>query len=64
MAFVITGEPLPEPAPIAPPLSGNVVGGKVFTVDKIGLIAPWIATGIVILAAGIFLVRRRAHSHK
>ncbi|MFC1995125.1 choice-of-anchor Q domain-containing protein [Chloroflexota bacterium] len=44
--------------------SGKTVGGNIRSVNKIGLIAPWIVVAVlamVIFAAGIFLMRRRAH---
>jgi len=42
---------------------GAAVGIEVYPVDKIGLIAPWIALAVVIIAGGVvLLMRRRAHS--
>jgi hypothetical protein len=38
------------------------VGGEAYPINKIVLIAPWIALAVVIAAGGIYLVRRRAHS--
>ncbi|MFC2014024.1 hypothetical protein ACFLU8_04010 [Chloroflexota bacterium] len=51
------------PQPAQQP-SGDTVGGDVFPVNKVSLIAPWIALAAVILAGGIFLIRRRVHSYK
>ena len=39
--------------------TGETVGGDVHTVNKITLWIPWIAPVVVIVAAGIYLVRRR-----
>jgi parallel beta-helix repeat protein len=39
-----------------------VVGGEAFPVDKMGLIATWVALAMVIAAGGFYLVRRRTHS--
>jgi hypothetical protein len=44
--------------------SGKIVGGNVYLIDKIVLLAPWIALAIVIIAGGIFLFRRRVLSMK
>ncbi|MFC2013407.1 hypothetical protein ACFLU8_00735 [Chloroflexota bacterium] len=52
----------PSPPPSQPPPSGEAVGGDVFTVDKLSLIIPLIALAVIILAGGMFLVRRRVHS--
>ncbi len=39
------------------------VGGEIYPINKVGLIAPWIALGMVIVAGGIYyLVRRRVHN--
>ena len=40
------------------------VGGEVYPVDKVTVVAPWIVLGVVILVGGIFLVRRKAQSYK
>ncbi|MFC1981426.1 hypothetical protein ACFLVN_04190 [Chloroflexota bacterium] len=40
------------------------VGGEVYPVDKAAILAPWIALAVVIVAGGIYLVRRRAFSSK
>ena len=53
----------PPPPPPPPSAHGAAVGIEVYSVDKIGLIAPWIALAVVIIVGGIILVRRyRAHS--
>jgi len=52
----------PAPPPTPPSEHGAAVGIEVYSVDKIGLVAPWIALAVVIIAGGIILVRRhRAH---
>jgi len=38
------------------------VGGDIYHVNKIAVVLPWIAIAGVILAGGIFLIRRRVHS--
>lgn len=38
------------------------VGGDVYPINKVALVAPWIALAAVIIAGGIFLIRRRVHS--
>lgn len=64
LAFVINCPSSPEPTPTKPPTpGGETVGIDVFTVDKTGLIAPWIALGAIVIG-GIFLVRRKSHSNK
>jgi len=40
----------------------QAVGGKDYPVNKVGLIAPWIALAVVIAAGGVYLVRCRAHN--
>jgi len=40
------------------------VGGQLRPVNKIGLIVPWIALVLAIVAVGILLVRRRALGSK
>ena len=47
-----------EPQPV------GAVGGEVFPVNKVALLIPWIALALVIVAAGILLVRRRAFGSK
>lgn len=37
----------------------RAVGGDVFPVNKMALIAPWIALGAIILAGGVILIRRQ-----
>ena len=55
-------EPTPTPTPTQPPETTYPVGGDVFTINKIMLIAPWIALAMVIVAGSIYLVRRRVHN--
>jgi hypothetical protein len=38
------------------------VGGEAYPVNKVNLIAPWLALAVVIAAGGVYLVRRRVHS--
>ena len=38
------------------------VGGDVYPVNKVALMAPWIALAVVITAGGIFLIRRSVRS--
>ena len=47
-----------QPSEPPPP----AVGGDVFPVNKMALTAPWIALGVIILAGGVYLIRRRVHS--
>jgi len=42
----------------------QAVGGTDYPVNKVGLIAPWIALAVVIAAGGVYLVRCRAHNWK
>jgi hypothetical protein len=42
----------------------TVVGGNIFTVNKVGLLAPWVSLAVIILASGLLLYRRRVHSMK
>ncbi|MFC1982748.1 hypothetical protein ACFLV5_03070 [Chloroflexota bacterium] len=37
-----------------------LVGGEAYPIDKVGLLAPWLALAVVILAGGVYLIRRRA----
>jgi hypothetical protein len=57
-----------QPSPPSPSLPSttpdDTVGGDVYPVDKTGIIAPWIALAVVIIAGGILLIRRRVHSVK
>jgi len=55
------GPPPPAPAP-AP--GGGPVGGEVYPISKVVLIAPWLALAAAIVAGGIVLVRRRVHSYR
>ena len=40
----------------------DTVGGDIYLVNKVALLAPWIGLAVVILAGGIYLIRRRVHS--
>ena len=61
--YVICAEVAPPPPPTPPSKHGAAVGIEVYPVDKVGLIAPWIALAVVIIAGGVvLLIRRRAHS--
>ncbi len=61
MSFVITTPYSPSPPPEEP--GEPVVGIDVYPVNKVSLIAPWIALAISVIAGGIILVRRRkSHS--
>jgi hypothetical protein len=52
----------PENPPIEPQV-GAPVGIDVYPVDKFGLLAPWIALTIAVVAGGVLLlIRRKAHS--
>ncbi|MFC2032135.1 hypothetical protein ACFLUS_02015 [Chloroflexota bacterium] len=53
--------PLP-PSPEPPPV--GAVGGEAYPVNKVSLIAPWIALATVIAIGGFYLVRRRIHNLK
>jgi hypothetical protein len=59
-----SGTPYPPPTPIPPTVrpGGEAVGIDVYSVNKIGLLAPWLTLALIILAGSIFLVRRRVHS--
>ncbi|MFC1971289.1 hypothetical protein ACFLV0_05135 [Chloroflexota bacterium] len=48
----------PPPSPTPPPTMS--VGGEAYPVNKVGLIAPWMALAMVVAAGSIYLVRRRA----
>ena len=52
----------PAPAPEPTPPSEVPVGGDVFQVNKVGLIAPWIVLAAAIITGGIILRRQKAHS--
>ncbi|MFC1982790.1 hypothetical protein ACFLV5_03290 [Chloroflexota bacterium] len=43
-------------------IEGFCVGGEAYPVNKLGLLAPWVALAVIIAAGGVYLVRRRAHS--
>ncbi|MFC2013406.1 DUF2341 domain-containing protein [Chloroflexota bacterium] len=58
-------KPLPAPTPLPssqPSPPGEPVGGEVYPVNKVSLITPWIALAAIILAGGVYLIRRRVHS--
>jgi hypothetical protein len=38
------------------------VGGEAYLVNRVALMAPWLALAVVITAGGVYLVRRRVHS--
>jgi hypothetical protein len=40
------------------------VGGAAYPVNRVGLMAPWIALTVVVAAGGLYLVRHRVHSWK
>ena len=42
--------------------SVRIVGGEFYQENKILILAPWIALGIVILAGGVYLIRRTVRS--
>ncbi|MFC1929832.1 hypothetical protein ACFLW6_03090 [Chloroflexota bacterium] len=46
-----------------PPTVG-AVGGEVFPVSKVTLLAPWIALALAIAAIGVLLVKRKAFGSK
>jgi hypothetical protein len=50
------GVPPPPPPPPPPPIE---VGGFVYPVNKIALLAPWIALAVVIATSATVMVRRR-----
>ncbi|MFC1916853.1 choice-of-anchor U domain-containing protein [Chloroflexota bacterium] len=39
-----------------------LVGGEVLPIDKVTVLAPWIALTMVITAGGLYMVRRRVHN--
>lgn len=53
--------PLYEPPPPSKP---PAVGGEVYPINKVALLAPWITLAAAIIAGGIILIRRRVHSYK
>jgi len=40
----------------------SVVGYEVYPVNKVGVVAPWVALAIVVAAGGIYLFRRRVNN--
>ncbi|MFC2013853.1 hypothetical protein ACFLU8_03115 [Chloroflexota bacterium] len=56
--------PHPPPPTSQPPAPGGAVGGDVLPINKISLIAPWIALAVIIIAGSIFLIRRRVHGYR
>jgi len=66
LAFVITGPevyspPTEQPTP-QPPDAPETVGGDAYSIDKTRLLTPWIVLAIAVIAGGVFLAKRRAHS--
>jgi len=57
-----SGTPYPTPTPTPPAPGGGPVGGEVYPINRVALIAPWLALAAAIVAGGIILARRRAHS--
>lgn len=55
--YVPPPSPPPVPPPPAPPVA---VGGEVFPVNKVTLLVPWIVLAVVMIAGGVFLIRRSA----
>ena len=55
-----------EPTPIHPPppphYDYGAVGGEAYPVNKLGLVAPWVALTVIIAAGGLYLVRRRVNN--
>jgi len=48
--------------PAAPPPPPVGVGGEAYPVNKVGILAPWIALAVAIVAGAIFIRRRRTQS--
>jgi hypothetical protein len=60
---IFTNRYVPPEKPPSEPPEGAPVGIDVYPVDKFGLLAPWIALTIAVVAGGILLlIRRKAHS--
>lgn len=51
----------PPPEELPDGQSDGPVGGEIYPVDKAALLVPWIALAAVIIAGGVFLVRRKAY---
>jgi len=67
LTYQVWGEPIKEEpslpsTPSKPPTT--TVGGDVFPVNKVSLLAPWIVLAVVTLAGSIVMVRRRARSYR
>ena len=58
----IAFEPVIQLPALLPGTGSGAVGGEVYPVNKVTLMAPWIALGAIILAGGVYLIRRRVHS--
>jgi len=54
LEFEVYGEETPPPAPAG-------VGGEVYPVNRIALVAPWITLAAAIIAGGVFLITRKAY---
>jgi len=54
LEFEVYGEETPPPAPAG-------VGGEVYPVNRITLVAPWITLAAAIIAGGVFLISRKAY---
>ena len=55
----LVGLPFAVGKPLSPP---SAVGGEAYPVNKLGILAPWIALIIVFAASGFYLFRRRVNS--
>ena len=51
-----------EECPLYEPTPPPAVGGEVYPINKVALLAPWITLAAAIIAGGIILIRRRVHS--
>ena len=62
--FHSPSQPLPATEPEKPQdyREYMVVGGDIYTTNKLAVLAPWIALGVIILAGGVYLMRRRVYS--
>ncbi|MFC1981792.1 hypothetical protein ACFLVN_06100 [Chloroflexota bacterium] len=50
------------PSPVMAGAYPVTVGGEVYPVNRVAILAPWIALVVAIVAGGIYMVRHRAHS--